>query len=104
MKNFQLRAHKFFLLVIIFMVLNNDVLVSLHQNEATIGNQKKGANEEMGMELYPFGSSLPDCSHACGPCFPCKRVTVSFKCSIAESCPVVYRCLCKRKYYHVPSN
>ncbi|KAJ8500941.1 hypothetical protein OPV22_011493 [Ensete ventricosum] len=49
------------------------------------------------------GSSLPDCSHACGPCFPCKRVMVIFKCSLAESCPVGYRCTCDGKYYHVPS-
>ncbi|CAL5417723.1 unnamed protein product [Camellia sinensis] len=58
---------------------------------------------ELGMELYPTGSSLPDCSHACGPCFPCKRVMVSFQCA-TESCPIVYRCMCKGKYYHVPSN
>lgn len=55
-----------------------------------------------GMKLYPTGSNLPDCSHACGPCIPCKRVMVSFKCSI-ESCPVIYKCVCKGKYYHVPS-
>ncbi|KZV28926.1 Membrane lipoprotein [Dorcoceras hygrometricum] len=59
---------------------------------------------EIGMELYPTGSSLPDCSHACGPCTPCRRVMVSFnRCSV-ESCPIVYRCMCKGKYYHVPSN
>ncbi|KZV28925.1 hypothetical protein F511_13720, partial [Dorcoceras hygrometricum] len=58
----------------------------------------------IGMELYPTGSSLPDCSHACGPCTPCRRVMVSFnRCSV-ESCPIVYRCMCKGKYYHVPSN
>ncbi|KAE8666502.1 Protein EPIDERMAL PATTERNING FACTOR 2 [Hibiscus syriacus] len=67
-------------------------------------NPKEGVKEEAGMELYPTGSSLPDCSHACGPCFPCKRVMISFRCSMAESCPVVYRCMCKGKYYHVPSN
>ncbi|PKA50744.1 Protein epidermal patterning factor 2 [Apostasia shenzhenica] len=49
------------------------------------------------------GSSLPDCSHACGPCTPCKRVMVSFKCSVAESCPIVYRCMCNGRFYHVPS-
>ncbi|KAF8404528.1 hypothetical protein HHK36_009413 [Tetracentron sinense] len=65
---------------------------------------KEGAKEELGMELYPTGSSLPDCSHACGPCLPCKRVMVSFKCSVAESCPIVYRCMCKGRYYQVPSN
>ncbi|EEF28094.1 conserved hypothetical protein [Ricinus communis] len=66
---------------------------------------EEGAREEeVGTELYPTGSSLPDCSHACGPCFPCKRVMVSFKCSsVGESCPIVYRCMCKGKYYHVPS-
>ncbi|KAK1266576.1 Protein EPIDERMAL PATTERNING FACTOR 2 [Acorus gramineus] len=54
--------------------------------------------------MYATGSRLPDCSHACGPCFPCKRVMVSFKCSVAESCPIVYRCMCRGRYYHVPSN
>uniref|UniRef100_A0A0D3APW5 Uncharacterized protein n=1 Tax=Brassica oleracea var. oleracea TaxID=109376 RepID=A0A0D3APW5_BRAOL len=51
------------------------------------------------------GSSIPDCSHACGPCTPCKLAVVSSKCSASESeaCPVVYKCLCKGKYYHVPS-
>ncbi|KAK8918490.1 Protein EPIDERMAL PATTERNING FACTOR 2 [Platanthera zijinensis] len=53
---------------------------------------------------YVTGSSLPDCSHACGPCFPCKRVMVSFECSVAESCPMVYRCVCKGRFFHVPSN
>ncbi|KAL2497038.1 Protein EPIDERMAL PATTERNING FACTOR 2 [Abeliophyllum distichum] len=65
--------------------------------------QEEAKEDGIGMELYPTGSSLPDCSHACGPCVPCKRVIVSFKCS-TESCPVVYRCMCKGKYYHVPSN
>ncbi|KAJ6383623.1 hypothetical protein OIU78_027005 [Salix suchowensis] len=66
-------------------------------------NLQEAAREEPGMEVYPTGSSLPDCSHACGPCTPCKRVMVSFKCSVAESCPIVYRCMCNGKYYHVPS-
>ncbi|KMS99707.1 hypothetical protein BVRB_1g021400 [Beta vulgaris subsp. vulgaris] len=59
--------------------------------------------EELGRELYPMGSSLPDCSHACGVCAPCKRVMVSFKCA-SESCPIVYRCMCNGKFYHVPSS
>ncbi|KAM7278899.1 hypothetical protein ACFE04_006033 [Oxalis oulophora] len=75
------------------------------QDEKHIHNAEEVAkNEEVAMELYPTGSSLPDCSHACGPCSPCKRVTVSFKCSIAESCPMVYRCTCNGRFYHVPSN
>ncbi|KAL0701492.1 hypothetical protein Bca4012_057614 [Brassica carinata] len=50
------------------------------------------------------GSSIPDCSHACGPCIPCKLVVVTSTCSTSEACPVVYKCLCKGKFYHVPSN
>ncbi|XP_023646050.1 protein EPIDERMAL PATTERNING FACTOR 2 [Capsella rubella] len=61
---------------------------------------KKGGVE---MEMYPTGSSLPDCSYACGPCSPCKRVMISFQCSVAESCSVIYRCTCRGRYYHVPS-
>ncbi|CAH1446174.1 unnamed protein product [Lactuca virosa] len=55
-------------------------------------------------ELYPTGSNIPDCSHACGPCFPCKRVMIGYKCPMTESCPVIYRCICRGRYYHVPSN
>ncbi|ONK60761.1 uncharacterized protein A4U43_C08F22310 [Asparagus officinalis] len=65
---------------------------------------RKELNRDAAKEIYATGSSLPDCSHACGPCFPCKRVMVSFKCSVAESCPIVYRCMCRGRYYHVPSN
>ncbi|OAY23674.1 protein EPIDERMAL PATTERNING FACTOR 2 [Manihot esculenta] len=104
--------HKCFLLLLIFMALIVDISVGLRQQIALNGDDnvdhgheysKQGEREEQGSELYPTGSSLPDCSHACGPCFPCKRVMVSFKCSIGESCPIVYRCMCKGKYYHVPS-
>ncbi|KNA16855.1 hypothetical protein SOVF_083820 [Spinacia oleracea] len=66
-------------------------------------NRKGLAREELGRELYPMGSSLPDCSHACGVCSPCKRVMVSFRCA-SESCPIVYRCMCNGKFYHVPSS
>ncbi|EFH67351.1 hypothetical protein ARALYDRAFT_891031 [Arabidopsis lyrata subsp. lyrata] len=38
------------------------------------------------MEMYPIGSSLPDCSYACGAYSPCKRMMISFQCSVAESC------------------
>ncbi|CAF2196173.1 unnamed protein product [Brassica rapa] len=50
------------------------------------------------------GSSIPDCTNACGPCRPCKLVVVTSTCSSSEACPVVYKCLCKGKFYHVPSN
>ncbi|KAL5703847.1 Protein EPIDERMAL PATTERNING FACTOR 2 [Ranunculus cassubicifolius] len=57
-----------------------------------------------GMESYPTGSTLPDCMHACGPCSPCKRVMVSSTCLMVESCAVVYRCMCKGRYYQIPSS
>ncbi|PVH35922.1 hypothetical protein PAHAL_7G307600 [Panicum hallii] len=57
-------------------------------------------------EVRATGSSLPDCSHACGACSPCSRVMVSFQCSAAEPlpCPMVYRCMCRGKCYPVPSS
>ncbi|MQM23187.1 hypothetical protein Taro_056250 [Colocasia esculenta] len=51
------------------------------------------------------GSSLPDCSHACGSCSPCRLVMVSFVCASlteAETCPMAYKCMCNRKSYPVP--
>ncbi|ESW21310.1 hypothetical protein PHAVU_005G060200 [Phaseolus vulgaris] len=115
MTTLSLGTHKCFLILIFFTVVsmtwslrvipNHSGLASLQEEKTTIKDKKEEVKEEnMGMELYPTGSTVPDCSHACGPCSPCKRVMVSFKCSIAESCPIVYRCICKGKYYHVPSN
>ncbi|XP_041008551.1 protein EPIDERMAL PATTERNING FACTOR 1-like [Juglans microcarpa x Juglans regia] len=51
------------------------------------------------------GSSLPDCSHACGSCSPCRLVMVSFVCASiaeAETCPMAYKCMCKNRSYPVP--
>ncbi|CAA0808817.1 Protein EPIDERMAL PATTERNING FACTOR 1 [Striga hermonthica] len=51
------------------------------------------------------GSSLPDCTHACGSCTPCRLVVVSFVCSSleeAETCPISYKCMCHDKSYPVP--
>ncbi|KAG9452689.1 hypothetical protein H6P81_005593 [Aristolochia fimbriata] len=51
------------------------------------------------------GSSLPDCSHACGSCSPCRLVMVSFVCASleeAETCPMAYKCMCRSKSYPVP--
>ncbi|CAJ1978419.1 unnamed protein product [Sphenostylis stenocarpa] len=103
-------AYKFFLLSFFILCSKGWSLGVIPSHVKSFNLQEKAATEEegakkdMGMELYPTGSALPDCSHACGSCFPCKRVIVSYKCMIAESCPVVYRCMCKGKYYHVPSN
>jgi hypothetical protein len=58
-------------------------------------------NEE---EEAVAGSRLPDCGHACGPCAPCKRVMVSFRCvDAAESCPIAYRCMCRGRFFRVPT-
>lgn len=55
--------------------------------------------------LQIAGSRLPDCSHACGSCRPCRLVMVSFVCSSleeAETCPMAYKCMCHNKSYPVP--
>ncbi|KAK9048096.1 hypothetical protein SSX86_032941 [Deinandra increscens subsp. villosa] len=75
-----------------------------HDGSPSQEHTKDKERVELGMDLYPTGSSIPDCSHACGPCHPCRRVMISFKCSMTESCPVVYRCTCRGRFYHVPSN
>ncbi|XP_010261137.1 PREDICTED: protein EPIDERMAL PATTERNING FACTOR 2-like [Nelumbo nucifera] len=114
-KSFTLGAHTAFLAALLLSLLSvgrtvrsptlSDVPVRFNGQGSSSLISKEGGKEEIQTELYPTGSSLPDCSHACGPCFPCKRVMVSFKCStVAESCPIVYRCMCKGRYYHVPSN
>lgn len=49
------------------------------------------------------GSRIPDCSHACGSCSPCKLVMISLTCvDEAETCPISYRCICNSKSYPVP--
>lgn len=61
---------------------------------------RKGADT-----LQVAGSTLPDCSHACGSCTPCRLVMVSFVCSSieeAETCPMAYKCMCNNKSYPVP--
>ncbi|CAN6467946.1 unnamed protein product [Victoria cruziana] len=85
--------------------LTGDAKFALDQDRQHEREIKKGAAAAAAevLEDDATGSSLPDCSHACGACFPCKRVTVSFKCSTTEPCPVVYRCLCKGRFFHVPS-
>ncbi|XP_054811183.1 protein EPIDERMAL PATTERNING FACTOR 2-like [Prosopis cineraria] len=106
MKFICLGIHKSFLLLVIFVVFSHGwSLREIRNHDAFVSLQEeKAATRDKEEVMYPNGSSLPDCSHACGACFPCKRVIVSFKCSAAESCPIVYRCMCNGKYYHVPSN
>ncbi|XP_062104713.1 protein EPIDERMAL PATTERNING FACTOR 2-like [Humulus lupulus] len=56
-------------------------------------------------EVKVAGSRLPDCSHACGSCSPCRLVMVSFVCASlaeAETCPMAYKCMCRNKSYPVP--
>ncbi|XP_040997257.1 protein EPIDERMAL PATTERNING FACTOR 2-like [Juglans microcarpa x Juglans regia] len=120
--NLSLGAHVTCFLVLIFfmgVVITSSrslpVLSSSHfsfQEEGTkfgdqsrhVSPQELDAEEKLGiMKPYQTGSSLPDCSHACGPCSPCKRMLVGLKC-FTESCPTVYKCMCKGKYYPIPSN
>ncbi|KAK9089370.1 hypothetical protein Scep_028452 [Stephania cephalantha] len=65
------------------------------------GRRRGGASDTMQVA----GSSLPDCTHACGSCTPCRLVIISFVCSSleeAETCPIAYKCMCNRKSYPVP--
>ena len=71
------------------------------------GQAAREVEEEQEMTLKEravTGSRLPDCAHACGPCAPCKRVMVSFRClDAAESCPIAYRCMCRGRFFRVPT-
>ncbi|KAJ8568922.1 hypothetical protein K7X08_032659 [Anisodus acutangulus] len=89
-----------------------------HPVSPVISRKKAAAKPEMSTEirrgivhkrtadtLQMAGSSLPDCSHACGSCTPCRLVMVSFVCSSieeAESCPMAYKCICHNKSYPIP--
>ncbi|RWR78439.1 protein EPIDERMAL PATTERNING FACTOR 2-like protein [Cinnamomum micranthum f. kanehirae] len=58
-------------------------------------NSEKQVKQELKHgrpELFPVDSGLPDCSHACGPCFPCKRI-----------CETIYIQLCIRYKYESPN-
>ncbi|KAK9706197.1 hypothetical protein RND81_07G110400 [Saponaria officinalis] len=59
----------------------------------------------LGPDTEIAGSSLPDCSHACGSSTPCRLVMVSFVCAAleeTETCPMAYKCMCNNKSYPVP--
>ncbi|XP_009630006.1 protein EPIDERMAL PATTERNING FACTOR 1 isoform X2 [Nicotiana tomentosiformis] len=90
-----------------------------HPMNPVISRKKAMARTEMSWELRKgstmhkrgaetlqiAGSRLPDCSHACGSCRPCRLVMVSFVCSSleeAETCPMAYKCMCHNKSYPVP--
>ncbi|XP_052208374.1 protein EPIDERMAL PATTERNING FACTOR 1-like [Diospyros lotus] len=71
------------------------------QEFPALGRQRLRA----GDTLQVAGSRLPDCSHACGSCSPCRLVMVSFVCALlaeAETCPMAYKCMCNNKSYPVP--
>ncbi|KAL9266767.1 EPIDERMAL PATTERNING FACTOR 1-like protein [Drosera capensis] len=61
----------------------------LNVEKRGVVRQRKGPDT-----LQVAGSSLPDCSHACGSCRPCRLVMVSFVCASlaeAETCPMAYK-------------
>ncbi|CAL1406618.1 unnamed protein product [Linum trigynum] len=89
-----------------------------HHHHSTSQAARDGANRKKVEEAMSYyrterrpdtvqiaGSSLPDCSHACGSCYPCRLVMVSFVCASleeAETCPMAYKCMCRNKSYPVP--
>ncbi|GLT86935.1 hypothetical protein SLE2022_050420 [Rubroshorea leprosula] len=73
---------------------------NMHKERRASTVKRNGAHP-----LKIAGSSLPDCSHTCGSCSPCKLVMVSFVCASleeAETCPMAYKCMCNNKCYPVP--
>ncbi|CAH8362481.1 unnamed protein product [Eruca vesicaria subsp. sativa] len=73
-----------------------------HRVEMKTGKMKRQRRPDT---VQVAGSRLPDCSHACGSCSPCRLVMVSFVCATlqeAETCPMAYKCMCKNKSYPVP--
>ncbi|XP_076934996.1 protein EPIDERMAL PATTERNING FACTOR 1 [Bidens hawaiensis] len=80
-----------------------------HQNQVT-PDQHRATGVTPGRQratdtVQVPGSRLPDCTHACGSCSPCRLVMVSFVCASineAETCPMAYKCMCKNKSYPVP--
>ncbi|XP_031106759.1 protein EPIDERMAL PATTERNING FACTOR 1 [Ipomoea triloba] len=72
---------------------------------AQLGRKTTMMMQKRGDTLEIAGSRLPDCSHACGSCHPCRLVMVSFVCSTleeAETCPMAYKCMCHNKSYPIP--
>ncbi|CAN4103346.1 unnamed protein product [Withania somnifera] len=111
------------LLVFLPVVIYARQIPKLHSqyqsNHSAVGRKETVAKSEINLELIRraivhkraadtlqiAGSSLPDCSHACGSCRPCRLVMVSFVCSSieeAETCPMAYKCVCHNKSYPVP--
>lgn len=73
-----------------------------HEGMTTTGTLKRQRRPDT---VQVAGSRLPDCSHACGSCSPCRLVMVSFVCASieeAETCPMAYKCMCNNKSYPVP--
>ncbi|XP_059274619.1 protein EPIDERMAL PATTERNING FACTOR 1-like [Lycium ferocissimum] len=103
------------LLVFLPIVMNARHIPKLNSNDQrhlppTLVSKKKAIlprpmTQKKADTLQIAGSRLPDCSHACGSCKPCRLVMVSFVCSSldeAEPCPVSYKCMCHNKSYPVP--
>ncbi|MCD7462216.1 Protein EPIDERMAL PATTERNING FACTOR 1 [Datura stramonium] len=98
------------LLVFLPIVMNARHIPKLNSNDErhVVSPTLVSTNIKMAKRadtLQIAGSRLPDCSHACGSCKPCRLVMVSFVCSSleeAETCPVAYKCMCHNKSYPVP--
>lgn len=75
-----------------------------HPADTKKKTNKRGAkHDHETVEIV--GSRLPNCSHACGSCFPCRLVMISLVCASleeAETCPMAYKCMCHSKSYPVP--
>ncbi|XP_058773887.1 protein EPIDERMAL PATTERNING FACTOR 1 [Vicia villosa] len=102
MKRSLVYAIAFFLLLLYIPITTSSRHIS-HSNSRHGHSKHEVANMRRPMQVA--GSRLPDCSHACGSCSPCKLVMVSLVCASlaeAESCPMAYKCMCHNKSYPVP--
>ncbi|KAL3821504.1 hypothetical protein ACJIZ3_007409 [Penstemon smallii] len=91
--------------VVIFLLVLVATLIHARHVINPPRDNRKALMQERADPMQIAGSSLPDCTHACGSCTPCRLVIVSFVCSSleeAETCPIAYKCMCHNKSYPVP--
>uniref|UniRef100_A0A7N0UKK2 Epidermal patterning factor-like protein n=1 Tax=Kalanchoe fedtschenkoi TaxID=63787 RepID=A0A7N0UKK2_KALFE len=77
-------------------------IAALRERRKQVAATRTRSGQGQASTVEVAGSSLPDCSNACGSCKPCKLVMVSFVCaslSEAETCPMAYKCMCRNKSY-----
>ncbi|XP_010313853.1 protein EPIDERMAL PATTERNING FACTOR 1 [Solanum lycopersicum] len=102
---YTMRSFKYIAIMIIVFLVFLPIVMNARQIPKINSYERHMVMAKRAYTLQVAGSRLPDCSHACGSCKPCRLVMVSFVCSSleeAETCPVAYKCMCHNKSYPVP--